>query len=515
MSDNAGATPPLVLDRDGQDLRLEVEKAKYREAIAKAHMGALTAALPAVTDAPKGEVALGEKAGAFGPWRAHQVVDEIAQEIATAAGRAFVACSQPRVLVVNDRAVLAGDWTSRHVRSSLDRQMGRLGALLDYVSARLRDLEEAVPEDRDSGDREFAEAAKEPAAATAEAGQEPAEPAAAAEAVGVNLLGLLRTDYTITATAVSTGPTELATLTAAHLAAPARPEGAEPATARGYAGAQPPRPEVVVYADDFSTVGDSPIAALFADVLERRDAAAQRLSEMRARLAAVEAELTLINARRQSLEQSWAKAVVESAKDQNGLDELRSTVDKLFQQATSLERAAGPAREVVAHAQQAIADVDASLAALVTAPAGGQSPMLTAVRWERVAAAAEAENVSHVLYVSLDAIGADAVTRRSILGTSGLIRFLGAGNASWLLMDTDGGSVVAGGQASAAGIMTFDLQKGAATCAKLSDPLGGDPLRWRERIVTVLVVMLTLALTAAGVVLGGIWPLAVIWNWGK
>jgi len=43
--------------------------------------------VPAVTDAPKGEVTLGEKAGAFGPWRAHHVIDEIAKKIAERAVR--------------------------------------------------------------------------------------------------------------------------------------------------------------------------------------------------------------------------------------------------------------------------------------------------------------------------------------------------------------------------------------------------------------------------------------------
>src|SRR4051794_23572022 len=40
--------------------------------------------VPDVSDAPKGQVTMGDKAGAWGPWRAHQIMDTVASQIAAA-----------------------------------------------------------------------------------------------------------------------------------------------------------------------------------------------------------------------------------------------------------------------------------------------------------------------------------------------------------------------------------------------------------------------------------------------
>ena len=71
---------------------------------------------------------LGEKAGAFGPWRAHQVIDEIAKKIAGRAGELVLVSGvpAPRVLVVDDLLLLPGDWAAHYVRSTLDRMKDRL-----------------------------------------------------------------------------------------------------------------------------------------------------------------------------------------------------------------------------------------------------------------------------------------------------------------------------------------------------------------------------------------------------
>ena len=76
---------------------------------------------------------------------------------------------------------------------------------------------------------------------------------------------------------------------------------------------------------------------------------------------------------------------------------------------------------------------------------------------------------------------ADAVTRRSILGTSGRIRFLSSGNASWLLMNPADGAIAGGGQANLADVMSFGLDTGKA---EFTPPQGWIPhmlvlIRWR------------------------------------
>src|SRR5664280_2769097 len=104
---NAAAEPKVDLDEEVKQLQLAAEKAKYRSAIATSRQAAtpsVTSLLPTVGDAPKGEVKLEDKAGALGPWRAHQVLAAVARAIAADVHGRLPAGA--RVLVVEDRSVL-------------------------------------------------------------------------------------------------------------------------------------------------------------------------------------------------------------------------------------------------------------------------------------------------------------------------------------------------------------------------------------------------------------------------
>jgi hypothetical protein len=126
------------------------------------------------------------------------------------------------------------------------------------------------------------------------------------------------------------------------------------------------------------------------------------------------------------------------------------------------------------------------------------------------------DRITHVLYVSLDAVAADAVTRHSILGDSGRVRFLSAGTASWLLLRTETGTIAGGGQESLADVMTFGLENGVASFKsgdawlESSDVGGDDPLNklegWAKGLIAVLAVALllvgTLSLVAIRIAFG-------------
>ena len=519
MPDDKAATLSATdFDEDARKLWVDAQTAKYIETIAKAGQGtaeakagALKAVSPSITDAPKGEVTLGEKAGAFGPWRAHQVIYGSAKKIAEQVSALLADTSDPRVLVVDDRPLLQDDWTARNVASTLTRLSRRMQALRHDIDRGLQDLGEAIasyeaqetaqaaaagerqPSRRRGGDLgAVQETAAGEAAGPAAAGGVPAGALGAA----VGLLGLLRTDYTITATTVSAVPTELATLTAAQLAKQHR------AQKPGADGA--PR-KVTVEADDFSTMRPSSSTDRFAAILEVRDSAVQALSALQARLAPVEAELTSINARFTAVEQAWTTAIAGN-KEPAATMALRSEVRELAEQASRREKAAGPARVVVTQAQQVITDADAAATALLQAPEGDEAPLLTTVRRERLDAAVGSEKITHVLYVKLDVVASDAVTRRSILGTSGRIRFLSAGNASWLLLETSSGTIAGGGQVSLADVMTFSLENGTARFKKdgewletTSDPANDDPLDTLETWAKGLIVALVFVLIVLGV----------------
>jgi len=447
------AHPAVALDPSGKRLQLDAEKAKYAEAIAKAQQGvaeakaaSLKSVLPTVVDAPKGEVTLGEKAGAFGPWRAHQIVDALAKQIATQVKKTL-AEQEARVLVVDDRSLVQSDWTARHVRHTLERLARRIDALhtqvlegtdalADGIRVSAADEVEPAP----TGPRKARSDAPPPAAEEATPGVAPVGVPGALGAA-IDMLGLLRTDYTLTASAVTPGPAELVTLTAGHLAA---------------AG-------LTVEADAFSTVRASPSTRQLTSLLDARDDTVKDLAELQSSLAPVEAELAGIATRAAIVEEEWAKAVTdETGKLKSGA--LRQAADDLARLARRREKAAGPARTLVTYAQQVVADVDAAVITLLQAPEGGEAPLFTAARRERLEARDDAQDiVTHVLYITLDAVAADAVTRRSILGTSGLLRFLAAGNASWLLLESATGTIDSGGQQSLADVMTFSLEDGTAT----------------------------------------------------
>lgn len=369
-----------------------------------------------VADAPKGQVTLGEKAGAFGPWRAHQVINEIAKNIAGRATEQLRACGEPepRVLVVDDRRLLPDEWTARYVPSVLRRVRDRLAD----AKARLQEAARspADPQESLAGRRRGTVPGDLTLPKFAEDG-----PAGGLDAA-INLLGLLQTDYTITAAAVSPAPSELSTLTAAHLTTADAP--------------------VTVEADAFATAGSSPTAALFGEVLELRDATVRELAGA---------------------------------------------------QATAL----------VGYAQQVVTDADTAVAALLNASETSDAPLVTAIRYERLDQAVTSRRITHVLYVNLDAVAADVVTRRSILGTSGRVRFLSSGNASWLLLATADNAIKGGGQESLADVMTLSLETGQThfdtALGPTSAAAGTDPLDGLEKWAKGFVAVLALVLFALGV----------------
>jgi hypothetical protein len=302
----------------------------------------------------------------------------------------------------------------------------------------------------------------------------------------VDLLGFLRADYTLTAGSASATPAELVMLTAAHLAAMG----------------------VTVEADLFSTLPASPSAKKFTEVVNARDDVVEALSRLQRGLAPIEAELAAIGARIGPVEKEWTTAAADTKGDMTA-DALRTVGDRLARQAQRREKVAGPARTFVAYAVKVIADADTSIASLLRAPEAGHAPLFTAARRERLNDSTDVERrISHVLYVNLDALAADTVTRRSILGASGVIRFLTAGNASWLLLDATTGVVKAGGQQNLADMITLGLTTGQA---KYDDVPAGlahvpndkkirDPLAWLEWPARVFVAALALVLAVVGVV---------------
>jgi hypothetical protein len=477
----ADTTPTVVLDDEGKALQLAAEKAKYRQAIAAANQAASASLLefPTVQDAPTGTVTLGEKAGAFGPWIAHRTLESAATAVRDAVV-GHLAGTPGRLLVVDDRALLAGAATAELVLDRLARLTARLNplpALLDGTpagpsGAAFGAAVGAIPAEGAEGGGEGIESGGEEAQAAPTAGS--------TLDAALNLLSLARTDYTLTAATVSTSPSELATLTAGALA--------------GAAGG------LSVEVDGFTAVAGSPSLAAADDLARARDAARSALARLEIRLSPVEAELTTLRARLRHLEDSLETWALTKDASPGGGDLLRVRIEQLSTNASEQAAVADPARSVADHAAALLIEAETVLAALLQPAGDADPPLLTAVRWERLTTGPR--RVDHVLYVGTDQLAADTVTRRSVLGTSGRLTFLGAATVSWLLLDPCTGAVRAGGTQAPGKRLRFDLESGNSDIADLADAgvLDNDPLVRAEKVATAAVLLVAAFLGILAVV---------------
>jgi len=479
MTDDGADKPPpaVALDDEGKRLQLGAEKAKYRQTIAAANQAAAASVLdlPEIPDAPTGTVTLGEKAGAFGPWLAHKTLQSAAEAVGEA-----VADRRPqgRLLVVDDRSLIGGAATARLVRDRLARLTVRLATLPEILSASKAGL---------PGDAQIADLAA-PAAEGAgegageEAGDEASAPPAAGGTLGaaVDLLSLVRTDYTLAAATVNTSPSELTTLTAAVLAGKV-------------AG-------LTVEVDGFTAAVDSRSLAAVDTLARARDTGLSALATLEARLAPIETELATLRTRTSHLEDSWESWAAAKDANRDGGAALRRQIDIVSALVAERAAIAGQARSIADHARGVLTEADTALAALLQPAGNADSPLVTAVRWERLGTGTT--GVNHILFVDIDQFAADAVTRRSVLGTSGRLTFLGAVTISWLLLDSTTGAVQAGGSAAPTQRLLLDLESGKSSLAELGalGTLSKDPLRMTELAATIGVLLIAAFLAILAVV---------------
>jgi hypothetical protein len=169
------------------------------------------------------------------------------------------------------------------------------------------------------------------------------------------------------------------------------------------------------------------------------------------------------------------------------------------------EKDVAPARVISDHARQVIAEVDAEIRALTQGSAAAQAPAHSAACWDPLR---EPDGTfgdsAYALYVAMDCIAADVVTRRTVIGASGILRVLATGNASWSLLKATNGEIVAGGDISHAEVTSLSLGNGRASQVIVPTDLRGatalrDPALLAEYTAKALVVVLALVLAALGV----------------
>ena len=132
MAETAGVSQ-AELDDEGKRLALEAAKAEYRKQIAAAQASTLAVAMPSSEGAPTGKTTLGEHAGTFGPWLAHQALDDAAAAVAASVAEELTDSSG--VLVVERRDLLSGESTYQQVQVTLAALRDRLTLLTVSLGA--------------------------------------------------------------------------------------------------------------------------------------------------------------------------------------------------------------------------------------------------------------------------------------------------------------------------------------------------------------------------------------------
>ncbi|WP_163509798.1 hypothetical protein [Fodinicola acaciae] len=313
-----------------------------------------------------------------------------------------------RVLVVEDRALAATDWSYHAVTEQLSRLSAELKAASEKVAEASAPAKEAAP----GQEGLIAEAT---AAVTAVVGAAQAVPAvvgAIADAVGY-----LRSDYTITGRAVTMKSTALVSAVARALRA------------------QGVRSEV----DGFHTFpAETAALTAFSEFQHlQRDLTASRLTFVQQKLVPATAEVT-----RQTAELTQAQADLAAARAAQPPDQIREkqaqdAADEATEQLARARQAQTLAQQVADLAEAALTRATTFATAVTTAPAtGGLPPLALAATLERLHAGGE-NAITHVLYVGVDVAGGETVIRKRFFGAPTL-RYIGSCQVSAMLVGNDG-----------------------------------------------------------------------------
>jgi hypothetical protein len=498
-------TPTEPTDAELDRLKLQKAKLALRGEIATARVAALASFSPGVTDGPTGTVTLGADSGALAPWLAHRVLAEVGTDIADAVRTTLHDHPllsdgervRPVILVTQDRDLLAGDVVGRQIHAAMSARTRELVDMTGVVCQASNTLESAIGqfEEREAAHERHLRAAAQsaendkPAAAAGEkeepkAEEKAAAPAGSAIATAVDLVRLLATDFTITAAKVSTTSDMLAMLTAGTLPGFDATGGADPS----------------VILDGFTVAGADCVTLReyeeLATTATTLSVETQRLSAEIAPLTAAAAEL------RRSADKvlaAWTAATTDEKAAPGSADELKRVLDELDLRVIRRASVAAAAQEAVDNATALITAVQAELTVLSTVDANGVSPLLRAASREGLHS--DPVTITHVLHVETIHAGADVVTRRSVLGSSGRVGYLGAVNAGWILVDSATGRVHSGAARDRARQLTHDLTTGQSieSVVEPGGSLGDDPLAKNEDRVRAGVLALALAVALLGV----------------
>ncbi|MFF1868229.1 hypothetical protein [Kitasatospora herbaricolor] len=366
----------MMLDDEAKQLKLQQAKAEARKAIAEADRARFKAALPESSVKPlEGRVDVGEKSGFVAELLAHAVLDRAAGEIVEALP------DGARVLVIEDRNLLASDWPYVVVGDQLEHHQWALARAQTALSPQLQEGLQAV-------------------------GVAAAVPAIVA--AGAGLVGLLRTDYALTGRPVTMSSPALVAAVAHRIAA---------------------RPGNTVAVDGFMLARRSTLLAGFKEACQRQLAVQDAKTDL---------EETMIVPRQESIKEVVADIDAAGEARLKAIEEGTSTslidaeLGSLRASRAVLQAELASLKARARKAQTALDEFEKFAASVTAAPDNGYPPLIAAAARECLHLGTD-QQVTHVLYVDAGTAGSETITRRSLWATR--LMFVGGCQVSYLLLE--------------------------------------------------------------------------------
>jgi hypothetical protein len=459
-------------DPEYQRLDLAAKKAEAQkrivqaqQAIVEAQKSMLEAHLPSHESKPlEGKVTLDAKAGSLAELVAYESLKDAACEIAE---KVKDAIPQPcKILVVEDRSLVTSDWPYRFVKETLQQYSSALQQVDKQLNAVLQEPE--LPEK--VGVAGFV--GLPPLGLSALGVIVPSVVGAAAD-----LVGMFRSDYTISGRDIKLASTALVAATSAELIAK--------------------NSSVSVQVDGFHLLEGSQIFENLREAQERCNALARKKMELEGKVAPAEQYIADLRAEVEALRATYIKALAEGAAEDKA-NRLKASLAEARKQLAGQEvkeRSVSRERALITLTDTRIAAFDAFYKAITTAPDKGYPPLIAAVLREALHQAfqrtqtgvsvtktdgmqgQDADDQSkkqdgenpvrdnsneecYVLFLSIDSSGSDIITRHGLFGSSHQVGFLGQCQVSWMLLTPRTGLIVQGGSESYHRQHSYDIKAG-------------------------------------------------------
>ena len=377
--------------------------------------------LPAPETKPlSGATTVKDGAGYPGELVAFSLLNDVTSSIVAAVNRAQAS----HVFVVEDRALLDSEWAFVSVTTQLAATRERLEKAASLLRAA------AEPEE----DKAAAETLAVPPVVAALG--------ALPKVVGglADIVGMFRTNYAMSSRTMSPEGTPIAVQVANLLLT--RTTG------------------IGVSIDGFATLG-SDASELLGELESMRSQRQQLETDtlpVRARVAKATSAIATLLKDRTATHASLLK-VLEADKDGARLQERLAALDD---QIATHQSASAQDVATLSVVDAAVADYDAFETAIRTSPSGERSPLLSALARELLH---RTNGPSHVLFVSVDSVGADVAAPQSQLAPTDHVRYFGGMQVSYLLYDVRKGKLVAAEVERRLASAKLDLKTGQLTPA--------------------------------------------------